>query len=99
MWFVFLLLPAPHISPATTGPYHVEANHIVDARGRPYLVRGTEMPSVTLKDSDFSGDGKEFGPFSPSSFDTIRLRLNMNGVRLPVNARLYEESAAYRERV
>lgn len=54
------------------------------------------MPTVTLKASDFSGDGKEFGPFSPSSFATIRQRLNMNAVRLPVSAALYEESKDYR---
>jgi uncharacterized protein (TIGR03437 family) len=54
---------------------------------------------VTLRDADFSGDGKEFGPFSPSSFVTIRQRLNMNAVRLPVNAELYRGSAAYRARV
>ena len=90
---------APRITPAPRGPYHVEAQRIVDARGRPYLVRGTEMPRVTLKAEDFSGDGNEFGPFSPSSFATIRQRLNMNAVRLPVSAALYEESAEYRARV
>jgi cytochrome c peroxidase len=110
MWFVLLLLivdsvslaavaPAPRITSAPKGPYHVVAQRIVDAQGRPYLVRGTEMPRVTLKAEDFSGDGKEFGPFSPSSFATIRQRLNMNAVRLPVSAALYEESADYRARV
>jgi len=90
---------APRITPATRGPYHIEAQRIVDALGHAYLVRGTEMPRVTLKAEDFSGDGKEFGPFSPSSFATIRQRLNMNAVRLPVSAALYEENADYRARV
>jgi cytochrome c peroxidase len=90
---------APQITPAVNGPYHVEAQRIVDARGRPYLIRGTEMPTVTLKAEDFFGDGKEFGPFSASSFVTIRQRLNMNAVRIPVSAALYEESADYRARV
>jgi cytochrome c peroxidase len=110
MWFVLLLLfvySAPlavaasvlRVTPAPLGPYRVDAKRIVDAQGRPYLVRGTEMPILTLKDSDYSGDGKEFGPFSASSFVTIRQRLNMNAVRLPVSAGVYEESASYRARV
>ena len=110
MWFVLLLLfadsvplaaavSAPRITPAASGPYRVEGRRIVDARGHAYLVRGTEMPTLTLKAEDFSGDGKEFGPFSRSSFVTIRQRLNMNAVRLPVSAALYEESADYRARV
>jgi len=110
LWLVLLLLfvdsvslaaaaHGPKITSAPRGPYHIEAQRIVDARGHPYLVRGTEMPTVTLKAEDFSGDGKEFGPFSPSSFATIRQRLNMNAVRLPVNAALYEENAGYRIRV
>jgi hypothetical protein len=90
---------APQITPALNGPYRVEAQRIVDARGRAYLVRGTEMPTVTLKADDFFGDGKEFGPFSASSFATIRQRLNMNAIRIPVSAALYEESADYRARV
>src|SRR5258706_1091420 len=110
MWFVLLLLlfdPAsfaeggsvPRITPAPNGPYRVKGNRILDAEGHPYLLRGTEMPTVTLKTSDFAGDGKEFGPFSPSSFVTIRQRLNMNAVRLPVNALLYRANADYRARV
>jgi hypothetical protein len=89
----------PEITPATAGPYHVEAKRIVDARKHTFLVRGTEMPPLTLKDEDFSGDGREFGPYSPSSFITIRQRLNMNAIRLPVNARLYAESEAYQARL
>jgi hypothetical protein len=77
----------------------VEGNRILDAQGHAFLVRGTEMPVATLKDADFNGDGKVFGPFSPSSFVTIRHRLNMYAVRLPVNAGLYAGSAAYRARL
>src|SRR5258708_6651259 len=90
---------APRITSATAGPYGVEDNRILDAKGRPYLVRGTEMPAVTLQASDFAGNGKEFGPFSRSSFSTIRHRLNMNAIRLPVSAPLYEENPNYRTRV
>ena len=91
--------PAPRLTLAVAGPYHVEGSRIVDSAGRTYLVRGTEMPTLTLKTFDIAGDGKEFGAFSLSSFITIRQRLNMNAVRLPVSGPSYEESEAYRERV
>jgi uncharacterized protein (TIGR03437 family) len=87
------------LTPAAAGPYQVSGNRILDAKGRPYLVRGTELPALTLKTADVAGDGKEFGAFSASSLITIRQRLNMNAVRLPVSPSDYEESGAYRTRV
>src|SRR5947207_11635136 len=89
----------PRLTPAPAGPYHVSGNRILDAGGHAYLVRGTEMPTVTLDPVEIVGDGKQFGVFSPSSFITIRQRLNMNAVRLPVNAPQYAERADYRARV
>ncbi len=87
------------LTAAPAGPYRVSGNRILDSTGHPYLVRGTELPPVTLKTSDIAGDGREFGAFSASSLVTIRQRLNMNAVRLPVSARKYERSCAYRARV
>src|ERR1035441_7452828 len=89
----------PRWPPAAAGPYRVDGNRILDAKGRPYLVRGTELPTLTLKTADIAGDGKEFGAFSASSLISIRQRLNMNAVRLPVSPREYEDSSAYRARV
>jgi len=51
------------------------------AKGRPFLVRGTELPTLTLSRADIAGDGKEFGAFSASGLISIRQRLNMNAVR------------------
>src|ERR1035438_2312210 len=90
--------PTPRLTPAAAGPYRVDGNRIVDAKGRRYLVRGTELPTLTLKTADIAGDGKEFGAFSASSLISIRQRLNMNAVRLPVSPREYEESGGYRAR-
>jgi uncharacterized protein (TIGR03437 family) len=90
---------APRLTPAPAGPYQVNGNRILDTKGRPYLVRGTELPSLTLNPADIAGDGVQFGAFSASSLISIRQRLNMNAVRLPVSAQEYEESAAYRGRV
>ena len=89
----------PLLTPAAAGPYQVDGNRILDAKGRAYLIRGTELPALTLKDSDLAGNGKEFGAFSPSSLISIRQRLNMNAVRLPVMPLEYQEDAAYRARV
>lgn len=86
----------PRLTPAAAGPYRVEGNRILDGKGRPYLVRGTELPTLTDKHADIAGDGKEFGAFSPSSLISIRQRLNMNAVRLPLSPRQYEDSVAYR---
>src|SRR5450759_3218965 len=87
------------LTPAAAGPYRVDGSRILDAKGRPYLVRGTELPTLTIKPADIAGDGKEFGAFSASSWISIRQRLNMNAVRLPVSPIEYEESRVYRDRV
>ena len=105
IWGSILLLAgslwaaAPQLTPPATGPYRVEGNRILNARGAVYLARGTEMPTLTLDAAETAGNGKELGAFSASAFVSIRQRLNMNAVRLPVSAPLYEQSAAYRVRV
>lgn len=89
--------PAPTLAPA--GPYHVAHNRIVDSRGREFLIRGTQMPAVTLNKSDLTGEGIQFGPFSPSSYVTLRHRMNMNAIRVPLDMRMYRERSEYRARV
>lgn len=85
-------------TPAPAGPYRVIGNRILDSHGIPYLIRGTALPPLTLNASPAAGEIPGFGPFSASAFVTIRQRMNMNAVRLPVNARAYEESPRYRAR-
>ena len=87
------------LTPAAAGPYRIDGNRILDSKDRPYLMRGTELPTLTLNRADIAGDGKEFGAFSPSALISIRQRLNMNAVRLPVSALRFEESEVYRARV
>ena len=84
------------LTPAAAGPYRIDGNRILDSKDRPYLMRGTELPTLTLNRADIAGDGKEFGAFSPSALISIRQRLNMNGVRLPVSPLEFEESGVYR---
>lgn len=89
----------PILTAAPNGPYHVSGVRILDAQGRPYLIRGTQMPQLSLNPSDIAGDGTQFGPFSPSSFITLRQRMNMNAIRVPLDADLYLQNAVYRARV
>ena len=88
--------PPLSVTAAPAGPYHVAGARIIDLKGREYLIRGTQMPVVTGKRWDMEGDGVQFGPFSPSSFITIRQRMNMNAIRVPLNAEAYVRSTEYR---
>ena len=80
----------PKITPAPSGPYHIRGNRILDASGHEYLVRGTQLAPITLDESE---------PFSGTTLITIRQRLNMNAVRLRVNAPQYVTDERYRARV
>src|ERR1700712_5119053 len=88
----------PAITPAAAGPYHVEGSRLIDSRGRPYLINGTRLAPVTSSDTDLTGAPGEFGPLSATTIVTIRQRLNMNAVRLPVDSALYLTDRAFRER-
>src|SRR5581483_5915571 len=79
------------ITPAAAGPFHVDHNRIVDTRGRAFLMRGTQLTDFRLETAAADirpGGGKngaDFGPHSATSLSAIRLRFNMNTVRIPVN--------------
>lgn len=88
----------PKVTQAPAGPYHVEGARLLDFHGRPYQITGTRLAPVTESDADFSGAPGEFGPLSATTIVTIRQRLNMNAVRLPVDAYLYQRDAAFRRR-
>jgi uncharacterized protein (TIGR03437 family) len=75
------------------GPMHVEGNVLVDETGRKILLRGSNV-----SDEATAGPG-EFAPLSATAFSTIRLRWNMNAVRLRLNTAEYRRNTEYRERV
>ena len=83
----------PQIAPAPNGPYHVDGNRILDRSGNPYLIRGTALPPIGVKDSF-----PDFGEYSGTTFITIRQRLNMNAVRLRVDDEAYQHDEFYRQR-
>jgi hypothetical protein len=74
------LTPVPH------GPFHVAGNRIVDAKGRPFLIRGTQLAEFSLQTAAYNArSGDDFGPYSGTALSAIRLRFNMNAVRVPLN--------------
>lgn len=74
------------ITPAPAGPFHVSGNAILDSRGRAFLIRGTQLTEFHLQTvARDNRAGEDFGAHSATSLSAVRLRFNMNAVRLPVN--------------
>ncbi len=101
--FLPLAIAAPSSTPPSltqpvSGPYHVQGSNLIDSRGLLYQIHGTRLAPVTSSDTDLTGAPGEFGPLSPTTIVTIRQRLNMNAVRLPVDCALYLEAPAFRRR-
>jgi hypothetical protein len=64
----------------------VAGNRLNDSLGRPVLLRGTELPEFRRETAvRESRSGIDFGPYSATSLSAVRLRFNMNAVRLPLN--------------
>ncbi|HEY4087692.1 MAG TPA: hypothetical protein VGM43_17250, partial [Bryobacteraceae bacterium] len=82
----------PVLTPAVAGPYRVEGARLIDGLGHPYLVTGTRLAPLTSSDMDNDGS------LSATTIVTIRQRVNMNAVRLPLDAARYLDSDAYRKR-
>src|ERR1700678_1797337 len=69
-----------------SGPFHVSGNRMLDSQGRAFLMRGTQLTEFHLQTVDRDNRaGDDFGAHSATSLSAIRLRFNMNTVRLPVN--------------
>lgn len=77
------------ITPAPMGPFRVDGARILDSRGRTFLMRGTQLvdfhPATALENT--RSEDTYFGPYSATSLTSIRLRFNMNTVRILVDAR------------
>jgi uncharacterized protein (TIGR03437 family) len=92
-WYLLLgiaLGASAQVTTAPAGPFHVSGNRIIDAAGKTFVVRGTRLPVVSLK------AGPDFGAFSGTTFATLRQRLNLNAVRVPVDERQYVGDERYR---
>ncbi|MGA3074288.1 MAG: cellulase family glycosylhydrolase [Bryobacteraceae bacterium] len=74
------------LTPVPNGPFQVTGNRIVDARGRPFLIRGTQLAEFSLETAAYNArSAEDFGPYSGTALSAIRLRFNMNAVRVPLN--------------
>jgi hypothetical protein len=90
------------ITAAPSGPFHVDHAQIVDSAGRPFLMRGTQLtdfhPRTAIWDNHA---GPDYGAHSATSLTAVRLRFNMNTVRLPldiseaIDARYFTELAKW----
>src|SRR5207249_283625 len=90
--------PAQHITPAPQGPFHVAGKYLQDAHGIAFPLRGTELPAfhpqTVAQDTRAAAD---FGPHSATSLAAIRLRFNMNAVRIPLDVADSEHSDFFPE--
>jgi uncharacterized protein (TIGR03437 family) len=74
------------ITPSPVGPFHIEGNRLIDSQGRPFLMRGTQLKEFHQQTAaQDASSGLGFGPHSATSLTAIRLRFNMNTVRLPLD--------------
>jgi uncharacterized protein (TIGR03437 family) len=100
--FLFLIplaAVAQSLTPAPNGPYRIVGSQILDRQGEPYLIRGTRLAPLSPDRADEKSSPDAFGPLSATTLITIRQRLNMNAVRLPVSAAEFNSNPEYRLRV
>lgn len=73
---------------APSGPFHVAGNQIVDSKGRPFLIRGTQLAPFHLDTvAHDNRAGLDYGAHSATTLSAIRLRFNLNAVRIPLDPR------------
>lgn len=61
-------------------------NRILDRQGHAFLLRGTQLPEFHVRTAAWNNRaGEDYGPHSATSLSAIRLRFNMNAVRLPLD--------------
>jgi len=85
--------PAAQASPtvarvtlAPAGPFHVSGNQILDSKGRVFVIRGTRVVPFHLDKVAYDNRaGIDYGALSATTLSAIRLRFNLNAVRLPVD--------------
>lgn len=75
------------LTSAPDGPFHIEGSRILDSHGRTFVMRGTQLvefhPDTALENA--RSEDTYFGPYSATSLTSIRLRFNMNTVRVLVD--------------
>ena len=89
------------VVPAIRGPLQTRGGQIVDSTGDVTLLLGVHMPGLEVLDPQpGSIEARNVAAMTYATFGVIRLRWNMNTVRLPVSVRAWRrDGAAYLDRV
>lgn len=78
-------LPNKPLTPAPNGPYRVQGKRILDREGKPYLLRATQLPPLSLVTlAENSASGATYGSYTATTLSAARLRFNLNAVVIPV---------------
>ena len=105
---LLLLVAAPYcasahapVLPPIKGPLVVRGSGIVDSTGDLILLRGVSMPGLEVPDPQpGSADARNVAAMTGPTFGVIRVRWNMNTVRLPVSVALWQrDGSRYLDRV
>lgn len=77
---------AARVTLAPTGPFHVSGNQILDSKGRFFVIRGTQVVPFHLDKVAYDNRaGLDYGALSATTLSAIRLRFNLNAVRLALD--------------
>ncbi|HEV2690963.1 MAG TPA: cellulase family glycosylhydrolase [Bryobacteraceae bacterium] len=81
------------------GPLHVKGAAIFDSTGQPILLRGVEMPGLNIANPT-TEQSQTVAAMNATTFGILRLRWNLNTVRLPVSDFIWRrDGQAYLDRV
>ncbi len=71
---------------APAGPFHVSGNQVLDSKGKVFVIRGTQVVPFHLDKVAYDNRaGLDYGALSATTLSAIRLRFNLNAVRLPLD--------------
>ena len=86
-------------TPAAIGPLHVQHNLIADSTGQVIPLRGVEMPGLNLANPT-PAQRQTLDAMNAVNFGILRLRWNLNAVRLPVSNWVWRrDGQSYLDRV
>jgi len=71
-------------TPLPIGPLHVKGGAIFDSTGQPIALRGVEMPGLNIA-VPTAEQNQTVAAMNATTFGILRLRWNLNTVRLPVS--------------
>jgi hypothetical protein len=84
--FAYMAMAHAPVLPAIKGPLAVKGNLLVDEDGQAVALRGVVMPGLEVMDAGpESADAQNVAAMTSATFGVMRLRWNLNAVRLTVS--------------